>query len=89
MPIRDRSLSGVAFAALALTTLACSAPPQRPPEILIRDVTILSMDDEPPRRGSVLVRGAVSFLITATVASVLIYSMRLPFSIRSITGTTD
>jgi imidazolonepropionase-like amidohydrolase len=46
------------FAAIAVVSLSCSMPPQRPsPELLVRDATILSMDDQPPRRGSVLVRG--------------------------------
>ena len=43
---------------IALATLAGSTQvsPTSPP-LLIRDVTIVSMDDETPRRGSVLVRG--------------------------------
>ncbi|MBA3295685.1 MAG: hypothetical protein H0U19_02020, partial [Acidobacteria bacterium] len=47
-----------ALALIVLASLACST--QRSPAspaLLIRDVTILSMDDETPRRGSVLVRG--------------------------------
>jgi imidazolonepropionase-like amidohydrolase len=56
MPIRRGRRAHVAFVIAA--GLACST--QRtpaPPALLIRDVTILSMDDEGPRRGSVLVRG--------------------------------
>jgi hypothetical protein len=59
MPIRPRLLAGAAaFPLLVLASLGSSR--QLSPgsaALLIRDVTILSMDDETPRRGSVLVRG--------------------------------
>ncbi|MDQ3211774.1 MAG: amidohydrolase family protein [Acidobacteriota bacterium] len=59
MLIRPGLAAGAAALALiVLASLACST--QRSPAspaLLIRDVTILSMDDETPRRGSVLVRG--------------------------------
>jgi imidazolonepropionase-like amidohydrolase len=59
MPICRGSAAGAA--ALALTVLAAFAGSTQlapaSPALLIRDVTILSMDDVPPRRGSVLVRG--------------------------------
>jgi predicted amidohydrolase YtcJ len=43
---------------MAVACLGCSTrPAPAPPALLIRDVTILSMDDEAPRPGSVLVRG--------------------------------
>jgi hypothetical protein len=58
MPIRDLLLPSVEFVVLAGACLGCTMRPSPPPPaLLIRDVTILSMDDEPPRRGSVLVRG--------------------------------
>lgn len=57
MPIRNVLLLSAELAVLAVAGLGCSMRPSPPPELLIRDVTILSMDDEPPRRGSVLVRG--------------------------------
>ena len=48
----------VSLAAIAVACLGCAThPSQARPALLIRDVTILSMDDEPSRRGSVLVRG--------------------------------
>ena len=58
MPVQGVLHSSVASALLAVACLGCSKPPSPPPpELLIRDVTILSMDAEAPRRGSVLVRG--------------------------------
>jgi imidazolonepropionase-like amidohydrolase len=45
-------------AVIAVVSLGCSMRPTVPPhELLVRDATILSMDEEAPRRGSVLVRG--------------------------------
>jgi imidazolonepropionase-like amidohydrolase len=45
-------------AVIAVVSLGCSMRPTVPPhELLVRDATILSMDEESPRRGSVLVRG--------------------------------
>ena len=58
MRVQGVPLSSVAAALLAVACLGCSKPHPPPlPELVIRDVTILSMDAEPPRRGSVLVRG--------------------------------
>lgn len=57
MPIRGVLLRSVEFVFLAVC-LSCSLRPSAPPpELLLRNVTILSMDDEAPRQGSVLVRG--------------------------------
>jgi imidazolonepropionase-like amidohydrolase len=54
MPIRRELSAGAA----ALAFFACSTGPSPgPPALLIRDVTILSMIDDTPRLGSVLVRG--------------------------------
>lgn len=59
MPIRPGVLVGaIAFASIVLASLAGSTQlSPASPGLLIRDVTILSMDEETPRRGSVLVRG--------------------------------
>jgi imidazolonepropionase-like amidohydrolase len=58
MPIRRVLLPSVWFAAISVACLGCSNRSSPPPsELLVRDVTIVSMDDEPVRRGSVLVRG--------------------------------
>lgn len=58
MPIRRAPLLSVGFAVIGVAGVGCSTRPSAPPsELLVRDVTILSMDDEAPRRGSVLVRG--------------------------------
>ena len=58
MSTRPRLLWSLTFATIAAICLGCSARSSpSPPALLIRDVTILSMDDEAPRRGSVLVRG--------------------------------
>jgi imidazolonepropionase-like amidohydrolase len=48
-----------ALIVLAVTCAGCTtpAPAPTPAGLVIRDVTILSMDDAPPRQGSVLVRG--------------------------------
>lgn len=59
MPIGRGLYSGaVTFAMFVSACLGCSMRPSPlPRELLIRDVTILSMDSEAPRRGSVLMRG--------------------------------
>lgn len=59
MPIRRGLYAGaVAVVMIVLASVACSTQPSpAPPALLIRDVTILSMQDETPRRGTVLVRG--------------------------------
>ena len=58
MAIRPWLRWTMAVATIAVVGLGCSTGPSpAPPALLIRDVTILSMDDEAPRRGSVLVRG--------------------------------
>ncbi len=58
MPIRRGRLAALGAMLMAVTGPGCSARPSPPPpELLIRDVTILSMDDEAAQRGSVLVRG--------------------------------
>ena len=58
MPCRAWLRCSVVFATIAVGGLGCSTKPSpAPPALLIRDVMILSMDDEAPRRGSVLVRG--------------------------------
>lgn len=58
MPVQGVLLSSVVSAVLAVASLGCSKPQSPPPpELLVRDVTILLMDDESPSRGSVLVRG--------------------------------
>ena len=58
MPIPGGSLARAVAALLAVAGLGCSRP-QAPPaaDLVVRDVTILSMDAEASRRGSVLVRG--------------------------------
>ncbi len=56
--MRGRRLLLAAFAILAVACLGCATRPAPVPAgLVIRDATILSMDDELPRRGSVLVRG--------------------------------
>ena len=51
-------LTALGLVVQGVTCLGCSMQPSPPPpELLIRDVTVLSMDDEPPRRNSILVRG--------------------------------
>ena len=58
MPIRRGLLPSLAVASLAVVCLGDSTRPSPAPSaLLIRDVTILAMNDEAPRRGSVLVRG--------------------------------
>jgi imidazolonepropionase-like amidohydrolase len=58
MPIRCGRLQSVALAITAVGCLGCSTQPAPSPRaLLIRDVAILSMEDEAPRHGSVLVRG--------------------------------
>jgi imidazolonepropionase-like amidohydrolase len=58
MAIRPWLHWSVAVAAIAVVSLGCSTGHSpAPPVLLIRDVMILTMDDEAPRRGSVLVRG--------------------------------
>jgi hypothetical protein len=58
MPIRRGHLAGAtAFAWIVLASLTGSTQLPASPALLIRDVTILSMDQDTPRRGSVLVRG--------------------------------
>ena len=58
MPLHREVLPSLTLVVLAVAWLGCStrsSPPRL--EVVVRDVTILSMDDEAPRRGSVLVRG--------------------------------
>ena len=58
MLIRRGFVRAVALVTAAVVCLSCSKRPSALPRaLLIRDVTILSMDDAAPRRGSVLVRG--------------------------------
>lgn len=59
MLIRRRLPAGAAALALIVLASFASSTQLSPASraLLIRDVTILSMDDETPRRGSVLVRG--------------------------------
>src|SRR5690348_10467524 len=45
-------------ATLVIACGGCSSPvPPTAAALVVRDVTILSLDDDPPRQGSVLVRG--------------------------------
>jgi hypothetical protein len=57
MPIRGGLLPHLALATTAVLCLSCATRSPQPTTLLIRDVTIVSMDDEAPRRGSVLARG--------------------------------
>src|SRR5687767_1186287 len=57
MPGRCVPLARVVSIVLAVACLGCSRPQSSAPALVVRDITILSMDDEAPRRGSVLIRG--------------------------------
>ena len=69
MPIRRVLFFTAKLTAIAVAGLGCSARSSLPvPELLVRDVTILSMDDEAPRLGSILVRGDRIAYVGATKA---------------------